>query len=436
MKKILLLGFYLLFSNLSHAQLYGNEWINFNQDYYKIKIGKEGIYRIDYNTLQTIGFPLNSVDPNYIQLWINGQELPLIVNGESDLKFDVGDYIEFYGTYNDGKLDAPLYPNTNEQPHQYMSLYSDTATYFLTISSSSTGKRVVVNDDKDFTGKTADPYFLYEKVNWYNNKNGGQAYDGLGFASEGFHSEYTEGEGWGLQFAGSGITFSFLTPHISSLGPKPYLEVLAHTRGNNTNAYDIDGNNNGLQLSFSPSGTLISEKKIRGLNRYLFQDSLVRSLIGNQSSNFKLTSFLLAKSIHSVSYSKLIYPRLLNLNDSSNFKFNYISTNSFIKFLRYAPTKSKPIVYDLNNYTKSMAYLTGNDLFCNLSTASLNKSLYILDETSIMSISSFNIKPYKFNELKLASDYDYLIISNQKLDSGAKAYQDFLTTSTGGSHNV
>ncbi len=155
MKKFLLLGLYLLFSNLINAQPFGNEWINFSQDYYKIKIGKEGIYKINYNTLQSIGFPLNSVDPRYIQLWINGQEQPILVNGESDLKFDATDYIEFYGTYNDGKLDAPLF-NSGEQPHQYMSLYSDTATYFLTISATRLGKRVVVNYDNNYSGKTAD----------------------------------------------------------------------------------------------------------------------------------------------------------------------------------------------------------------------------------------------------------------------------------------
>lgn len=431
MKKFLLLGFYLLFSNLSQAQLYGNEWINFNQDYYKIKIGKEGIYRIDYSTLQSIGFPLSSVNPQYIQLWINGKEQPIIVSGEDDFKFDIGDYIEFYGTYNDGKLDAPLY-NAGEQPHQYMSLYSDTATYFLTISASAVGKRVVINNDNNYTGKTADPYFMYEQVVWYKN----QAYDGLGFANEGFHSEYSEGEGWAVQFGGSGINVNFITPHISNLGPKPFLELLAHSRGNNVSSYDIDGYNNGLQLSYNPSGTLIEQKRITGLDRYLFQDSLDRSKMGVQNTSFKLTSYLLAKSVHSLAYFKLIYPRKFNLNDSSNLKFNYTSTNNFIKFSNYASSKSKPIIYDINNHTKSLAEIKLGELYCNLSTASLNKLLLVSDETSITSISSTNIKPYKFKELKLISVYDYLIISNQRLDSGARAYQDFLSSSIGGNHNV
>lgn len=435
MKKFLLISLSLLVSNLIFAQKYGNEWINFNQDYYKIKIGKEGIYRIDSATLQSIGFPLGSVNPKNIQLWINGEEQPILVNGENDGSFNSGDYIEFYGTYNDGKLDSSLYPNPAEQPHQYMSLYSDTATYFLTYTASTQGKRIQVNNDNDYTGKTADPYFLYEQIIWYNNKNGGQSYDGLGFAAEGFHSEYTEGEGWALQFSGGGTKVTFLTPYISISGPRPFLQVLAHSRANNTSSYDANGFNNGIQITFDASGKLIEEKRVTGYNKYYFEDSLDKSDIGSVFTRFKLASSILAKSIHSISYTKLTYPRLFNLNDSSNFHFIYNSTNNFIRFSKYSITKSKPIVYDINNFSKSFGEIIGNELYCNLANSATQKNLYILDQTSIIPILSNNIKTYKFNELKLTSAVDYIIISNHLLDSGANAYKDFLLSANGGNHN-
>ena len=52
----LLLLFLVSFSG--HAQTYGNEWINYNQSYYSFKIVKDGIYRLDFNTLTTAGVPL------------------------------------------------------------------------------------------------------------------------------------------------------------------------------------------------------------------------------------------------------------------------------------------------------------------------------------------------------------------------------------------
>jgi hypothetical protein len=33
------------------AQPFGNEWINYNQTYFKIKVVNDGIYRIPYATL-------------------------------------------------------------------------------------------------------------------------------------------------------------------------------------------------------------------------------------------------------------------------------------------------------------------------------------------------------------------------------------------------
>ena len=435
MKKILILGFYLLFSNLLHAQLYGNEWINFNQDYYKIKIGKEGIYRIDYNTLQTIGFPVSSVNPKNIQLWINGKEQPVIVNGEADSKFDNGDYIEFYGTYNDGKLDAPLF-NAGEQPHQYMSLYSDTAIYFLTISST-IGKRVSINNDINFTGKKADPYFLYDQTIWYDNKNGGMFFDGLGFGNGGYFSEYTTGEGWGYFFGGGGINAKFNTPSISNFGPKPIIELLAISRGDNNTqgAYDIDGYNNGLQLKHIESNSIIDQKRVRGLDKYFFRDSIDITKFSNIANTFFLKSYITVQSYHSISYFKLTYSREFNLNDSSFIKFRYNSTNNFVKFLNYNKSKSQPVIYDIYNNTKSIGKIIGQDAFFNLSNTSSERLIYLYDGTSINSIQPNNIKTYKFNQLVVPSGSTYLIISNIKLDSGANAYKDFLSSSLGGSHS-
>lgn len=433
MKKINFFFLLLLSFISAYSQKYGNEWINFNQDYYKIKIGKEGIYKIDYYAMQAVGFPVTTINPQYLQIWHNGEELPIIVKGESDNKFDLSDYIEFYGTYNDGNLDTILY-RKGEQPHKYMSLYSDTAIYYLTIGTSK-GKRMPILSDFDYTGKTPDSYFMYEQTIWYDNKNSGIYWDGLGFATEGWYNEYTEGEGWARsKWDGTYLAENFKTPFNYLTGPKAYIEVLAHTRGSNTSQYDIDGFNNGLRLTIDPSSTIIEEKRVRNLGKYFFQDSIDNTLIGSLYTTLKTNSFLLAKSAHSVSYFKLIYPRLFNLGDSSSIKFNYNSSNNFIKFTNYQSLKTSPVIYDLINYTKSIGTVNNKDLYINLYNSGKDKVLYLTDESKIINIKANEIVKYNFNEIKLNNTYNYLIISNLKLDSGARAYRDFLSSSTGGSH--
>ena len=87
---------------ISTAQVYNNEWIDYNKTYYKFKIGTTGLYRITQATL--------------IQLaWEMLQQRPFSY-GETGNRFHYirqclpdhsgsSDYIEFWGEMNDGKPD-------------------------------------------------------------------------------------------------------------------------------------------------------------------------------------------------------------------------------------------------------------------------------------------------------------------------------------------
>mgnify|MGYP006879025510 FL=1 len=130
-----------LFSSLvMKAQTYGHEWINHDQTYLRFYLTANSLYRIDQETLDAAvtasGFSLASIDPRNFQLFYMGEEQYIHVEGESDGVFDATDFIEFYGQRNDGVFDAQLYNNPDDQVHQYSSLFTDTAAYYLTWNSS------------------------------------------------------------------------------------------------------------------------------------------------------------------------------------------------------------------------------------------------------------------------------------------------------------
>src|SRR5262245_54143734 len=122
--------FFTVFATISAFAQFGNEWIKFNQQYYKIPVAKDGIYRLTYTDLQNAGFPVGSADPRRIQIFHRGVEQRIWVEGEMDAAFNPSDYIEFYGKKNDGVSDAELYKPASAQPHQYHNLYTDTTAYF------------------------------------------------------------------------------------------------------------------------------------------------------------------------------------------------------------------------------------------------------------------------------------------------------------------
>ena len=170
---------------------YGNDWINPNQSYYKIKIAQKGIYRLNYTTLNQQIPSLNTINPKNFQLYKNGKEVAIYVEGESDNSFNTTDFIEFYGEPNDGTLDKDLYVSASAQPHNYYSLFTDTAAYFLTYTTTTAGKRIQ-NFQSSKSGLTAENYILNESIGVYPET----FYQGRYIIAHMSLSDYQEGEGF------------------------------------------------------------------------------------------------------------------------------------------------------------------------------------------------------------------------------------------------
>ena len=150
---------------LATAQPFGNEWIEPNQQYYKVTVGETGIYRLTYADLQDAGFPVAGVDPRRLQLFFRGQEQAIAVPGQQDARFDLTDEILFYGQQNDGTLDTELYLAPEAQPHPSYNLYSDTTAYFLTWRlDAGVGRRMATFSENNVSNLPAEPFHLKEET--------------------------------------------------------------------------------------------------------------------------------------------------------------------------------------------------------------------------------------------------------------------------------
>ena len=54
---VLLLAVFLIPLN-GISQNYGNEWINYNQQYFAVPIAEDGVYRIGFDVMASAGIPL------------------------------------------------------------------------------------------------------------------------------------------------------------------------------------------------------------------------------------------------------------------------------------------------------------------------------------------------------------------------------------------
>ncbi len=128
-----LLGF-LFLSHSSFGQghdgLFGNEWIDYSpgKQYYKIRIANDGWYRLPASVLQQAGAPISSINTAGLQLFHQGQEVPLQVEENNGTL----SYVQFYGKKNRGAFDVHCYNDAHHHFNEYYSLYNDTSTYLLT----------------------------------------------------------------------------------------------------------------------------------------------------------------------------------------------------------------------------------------------------------------------------------------------------------------
>lgn len=248
MVKRLLLFILLFYSAGSIAQPYRNEWISFApgqpwslQQYFRISVWQEGIYRISYNDLQSSGVPVTSWFQNSgYQLFNNGREQFIrIIDSNSDNLFTPGDFIEFYGKKNDGELDAFIYDTITSQPNPYFSLFNDTASYFLTYNPMSSGRRMSIENDQNFNAYPQAAYFIKEDVIQFTNDYNLGYRDANGIAD----NSYTAGEG----FCSDRISFqSFIDGNFNvqklTAGITPEARINLNGANRNSHPYEIKGN--------------------------------------------------------------------------------------------------------------------------------------------------------------------------------------------------
>ena len=272
-RKFYVLSFFIAFVLINaKAQEYGNEWIVSSQKYYKLSTAQDGIYRITYNELASIGFPVNR-DPRNIQIFHRGVEQAIIIEDQTDASFDPDDYIEFYGKKNDGTLDQELYIDPGAHKRKYHNFYSDTTAYFLTWSLSETGKRMERPFDEDnVLNLPAEPHHINEINNIFTESYAaGLRYPIGGDVADSYLSAFDYGEGWTGTFFTKGqsrdVIFSGLG-NVVKTGPEPVLEVLL-----------TGGNNRPHTVSLSVGPNQSSLRSLADVNfEYLYDTMLIESL--------------------------------------------------------------------------------------------------------------------------------------------------------------
>lgn len=422
----LILFFTFLFTLPTFSQPFGNEWIDYGQNYYKIQIAENGVYRISFQTLLAAGVPVTTIDPDRYQLFNNGQEVPMYIEGDSDGVFDVTDYIEFYGKKNDGWLDTALYQGRLNQPNPYYSLINDTSIYFLTWNTSLNNSRFEEENAIDFGNYLKAPYILNEILQVYNSNY----YDGKILSSRATNPEYTSAEGWmdGPINLGDVKFKSISTPNRYTSGPFVDFEIQV------VGASDWQANPNDdhhLRITFGSQAVdeTFEGYQLRKINRSFSPTELSR---GNNLIRFESVDDLqVGVDRTALAYMKIRYPQTMSLSNANYYEF-YLEDASlqnaqYLEILLFRGGTS-PILYDLTNNKKVRVVETLSNYKMIVPNGSGVKKCVLLNENEVISVSK--LTPVEgtgtfTNHGANILDSAFLIISHSDLMTGASSYANY-----------
>ncbi|MDZ4824616.1 MAG: C25 family cysteine peptidase [Flavobacteriales bacterium] len=181
----------LLVAASASGQPFGNEWINYDQQYWRFPVSASAFYKITYQALLNSGFPVGDINPQNIQVFGRGKQVHIKISGEDDQSFDTTDYLEVYALRNDGWIDSLMYDTPAHQPHKDYSLFNDTAHYFITVAEQP-GLRTEIFSQNNYADFTPQPYCIKRNATWMTSQYLYGKQDGNGISLP----WYEEGEGW------------------------------------------------------------------------------------------------------------------------------------------------------------------------------------------------------------------------------------------------
>lgn len=429
----------LFFPAVGNAQ-YHNEWIDYNKTYWKFKAGTEGIFRIDKTSLDAAGVPAaNGAD--YL-LYRDGKEVAVFVTNNG--AFSGSDYIEFYATGNDGQLDKELYLAADKYTNDNISLFNDTACYFLTIDNSKSHLRyTAVKTPVPVPAPLPSRYcwstvMANGTVNFLPGKTTASPDLSSGSIVELYSSQFDIGEGYIIN------GYNSLVPAMITIATPNLVTGSMNARLQTASIGVARDSVHKLKLSFNGNEKADVTYGVSDIKRF---DLSIPSTELTTSNTLGFRHYETGVSDNFfLPFWKIDYPRDWNLAGQHFFRFRVDAgaTNQYIEISNFNHGGVAPRLYDLTNkkYYEGDIGMAGKTLFyIDASFTEMEMVLYAASSPKIYN--PVFAQQRVFNNYNLpALQGDYLIITHKNLmkPSGGKdyiqEYKNYRSAASGGAHTV
>ncbi len=401
--RIFILSLFLIFGLISSISaqmdvngqtLYGNEWINYNQSYYKINVAEDGIYQLSFQDLVNAGVFSESNVPtgSDFKLYRNGKIVSTYVSTSGS--FGTNDFIEFYGVKNRGEIDQHLYVSPSDQLNPEYSMFTDESTYFLTWNSSPvTSIQGIANDLQN--PPTAESFCNYEASAVYNSKN----VNGRDYGSSSWKCGFDEGEGYG-------------SSKVANLNVNLSLnDIASGTAKVETRFYSVSPIAHDVALSLN--GSNIYDESFTNWQMKNYNVEIPSSDLNVGNNTFTLTASNSPEDKFHLAYLTVEYPRLLQFNGSNYAEFSLpaASGKRYLEINNFDVSGNAPILMDITNNLRVITTVTGSTIKAVLPDRTGDRKLVLYHPNAISNVNS--IAKRDFIEYDFANgNYDYIMVTH------------------------
>ena len=384
------------------SQHFANEWVNTSQEYYKFNISNTGIYKITNAELISAGVPISNFNPQNIQLFQKGKEIPCYIKGEQQ---GVIEYIIFYAKKNDGWLDIDMYDSPTSQTNPNLSLINDTSAVFFTWNSSFNNERFDIEVDTNYVSYTPENFcWVNTHIDYHNS-----------YFTAKEDCEYVKAEGWfdnQVLNLGSSITKKISTPNFIDIGLKCNLEFAFITFSKYNHHINIKCADFETDTIFN-SYNSIKYKDVK-ITPSLNETDIIFSSIDDKGS-------ITSKSV--VSYIDLKYTHNFDAGGEHKFLFNLSLSNSKKTYIEVKNFKSdgEPYLFDLTNNNIISVTKSGNLYKALLPKSDSEAKLLLVDDRTFLTTDIKNVRMVNHSN----KNKKYLIISQTKLMKSAQDYANY-----------
>jgi len=447
----------MLFSQGLKAQTVGNEWIDYSQKYFQIKIYETGWYRLDYtdvnSALSSQALDISAIGSDQFQIFGREQEQPINVVDGGDGFLNSGDYIEFYAEKNDGWKDSLLFDNVADQPDQYYSYVNDTILYYLSFTSAGNGKRIIPETDISTTTYPLSNYCWvrnYERL-VTSSYNFGPLYYNLSSPT------YGRGEGWTAGSIKAGSITSGSNNHKKDVNINtanaytginaPFAKIGSSISSASNPVVSGSGHNHRLAIQYGNSNITIVDTSFSGYDLIKTISEVDPNTLNNGNTRVRHRGVNIGQGNNEklfLSSVTIDYPHTYDFENKNFFEFwipNHSSSlKQTISITNFSGTSPRLVIFnDGGKEIPLVANGTSWDAVIPNNTSNDSILLRIFDNNNYISSPTPEavMGSGKFEDFASMNPTEaFIIVTHRSLLTGAQDYATYRSSSAGGMYDV